>query len=186
MPTLAPYESWLTLEARVARENDPVVRTLVQAVRDHMEHEIRGNLPELMATLTAEPVYHFWNPAGGFELRGRAVVEGFYQNLIASGGNQFQVVVEKIIADHGGVITEGQVKQATTGKALLAAGRTEVGGQPVREDELFMTCAQLVTVWPGDGHGKLVGEDIYFGQDAMATAVRITRADLPDWYRLPG
>jgi hypothetical protein len=61
-----------------------------------------------------------------------------------------------------------------------------VGGQPVREDELFMTCAQLVTVWPSDGHGKLVGEDIYFGQDAMATAVRITRADLPDWYRLPG
>ncbi|MCX5685130.1 MAG: PQQ-binding-like beta-propeller repeat protein, partial [Planctomycetota bacterium] len=56
---------------------------------------------------------------------------------------------------------------------VLAAGRTEGGGQPVREDELFMTCAQLVTVWPSDGHGKLVGEDIYFGQDALATAVRM-------------
>lgn len=186
MPKLEPYNSWLTLEARAQRETDPLVRTLVLAVRDHMEHEIRGNLPELMATLTAEPVYHFWNPAGGFELRGYAAIEGFYRNLIASGGNQFQVVVEKVIADHGGVITEGQVKQAQTGKALLAAGRTEVDGKPVREDELFMTCAQLVTVWPNDGHGKLVGEDIYFGQDALSTAVRISRADLPDWYRLPG
>lgn len=185
MPKLEPYNSWLALEARAAQEPDPVVRGLVLEVRYHMEHEIRGNLPELMATLTREPVYHFWNPNGPFEIRGYAAVEGFYQNLIASGGNQFEVVVRKIIADRGGVITEGQVKQVQTGRALLAAGRKEIGGTPVQEDELFLTCAQLITVWPNDGAGKLVGEDIYFGEDALGTAVRITRADIPSWYRLP-
>jgi hypothetical protein len=184
MSKITPFNSWLPLHERAERETDPRVRTLIRAVRDHMEHEIRGNLPELMNTLTAEPVYHFWNPAGSFVLSGRAAVDGFYQNLIASGGNQFEVVVEKIVADHGSVITEGKVKQVQRGKALLAAGRTEVGGQPVREDELFLTCAQLITVWPGDEGGKLVGEDIYFGEDALSTAVRISAADLPPGYRV--
>ena len=186
MPKLSPFNSWLPLEERARQETDPRVRMLITAVRDHMEHEIRGNLPELMATLTAEPVYHFWNPNGAFELRGRAAVDGFYQNLIASGGNQFEVVVDKIVADHGNVITEGQVKQVTTGKAMLAAGRTEVKGVAIAPDDLYLTRAQLVTVWPGDADGKLVGEDIYFGEDAMSTAVKISREDLPPGYRLVG
>jgi SnoaL-like domain len=153
-------------------------------VRDHMEHEIRGDLPALMATLSAEPVYHFWNPAGSFALEGREAVTSFYTSMIAAGGNQFEVVVEKIVADRANVITEGQVKQVQTGAALLAAGRKEVGGAAVKPDDLFLTCAQLVTVWPGDADGKLVGEDIYFGQDALATAVKIARADLPPYHRL--
>jgi len=184
MPKIEPYASWHALEARAKSEPDPRVRTLLTAVRDHMEHEIRGDLDALMATLTAEPVYHFWSPAGSLKLEGRAAVTGFYTNMIAAGGNQFEVVVEKIVADRGNAITEGKVKQVQTGAALLAAGRKEVGGAPVKPDELFLTCAQLVTVWPGDAAGKLVGEDIYFGEDALATALRITRADLPPYHRL--
>jgi hypothetical protein len=184
MPKIEPHASWLPLDMRARAESDPRVRTLLTAVRDHMEHEIRGQLEPLMATLTAEPVYHFWNPAGSFKLEGRAAVAGFYTNMIAAGGNQFEVVVRKIVADRSNVITEGQVKQVQTGAALIAAGRKEIAGAPVKPDELFLTCAQLVTVWPADADGKLVGEDIYFGEDALATAVRITRADLPPYHRL--
>ena len=184
MPKLDPHRSWLALEARAEREPDVRIRGLLRAVRDHMEHEIKGHLPELMATLTAQPVYHFWNPAGSFKLEGRAAVEGFYTNMIAAGGNEFEVVVEKIVADRGNVITEGQVKQVRSGAELIAAGRKEVAGVPVKPDELFLTRAQLVTVWPGDADGKLVGEDIYFGEDALASAERITRADLPPYHRL--
>ena len=184
MSKIEPHASWLPLEARAKSEPDARVRTLLSAVRDHMEHEIRGDLPALMATLTAEPVYHFWNPAGSFKLEGREAVTGFYTNMIAAGGNQFQVVVAKILADRGSVITEGQVKQVQTGAALIAAGRKRVAGVAVSPDELFLTCAQLITVWPGDAEGKLVGEDIYFGEDALATALRITRADLPAYHRL--
>ena len=184
MPKIEPHASWQPLEARAKTEPDLRVRTLLTAVRDHMEHEIRGDLDALMATLTAEPVYHFWNPAGSFKLEGRAAVEGFYTNMIAAGGNQFEVVVEKIVADRGNVITEGQVKQIRSGAELIAAGRKEVAGQPVKPDDLFLTRAQLVTVWPGDAEGKLVGEDIYFGEDALASAERISRADLPPYHRL--
>ena len=140
---------------------------------------------QIRPTLTPEPVYHFWNPAGSFTLRGREAVTGFYSNMIAGGGNQFEVIVEKIVADRGSVITEGQVKQVQRGKALLAAGRTTAGGAVVAPDELFLTCAQLITVWPGDPDGKLVGEDIYFGEDALATARKISREELPAGFRLP-
>ena len=184
MRRIEPHSSWLTLEVRARAERDPRVRALVTAVRDHMEHEIRGDLAALMATLTAEPIYHFWSPAGSFTLEGRAAVEGFYTDMIAAGGNQFEVAVEKIVADRDNVITEGHVKQVQRGAALIAAGRKEIGGEPVKPDELFLTRAQLITVWPGDPDGKLVGEDIYFGEDALATAVRIAREDLPPYHRL--
>jgi hypothetical protein len=76
------------------------------------------------------------------------------------------------------------VKQVRRGAELIAAGRKEVAGEPVKPDELFLTRAQLVTVWPAAADGKLVGEDIYFGEDALATAEHISRADLPSYHRL--
>ena len=103
----------------------------------------------------------------------------------ASGiGTWMAGALERIDDTVAAVITEGQVKQVQTGAALLAAGRKEIGGAAVMPDGLFLTCAQLITVWPGDAEGKLIGEDIYFGEDALATAVRITRADLPAYHRL--
>ena len=185
MATIEPFRSWLPLDERARAERDPRISTLLTAVRDHMEHEIRGDLARLMETLTAEPVYHLWNTSGAFTLTGRAAVTGFYQNLIALGANQFEVVIDKIVGDHGNVITEGQVKQVQRGEALLGAGRSEVGGRPVKPGDLFLTRAQLITVWPADPDGRLIGEDIYYGENPLARAVPITRADLPEGYRLP-
>ena len=182
MLKINPYQSWLPLDARYQRETDERIRTLVKAVRDHMEYEIKGDVPRLMATLTAQPIYHFWGNAP-FVLAGRAAVEGFYTQMIAAGGNQFEVVVDKIIADRANVVTEGQVKQVVTGKELAAQGRNEINGAAFANDTLFISTAQLVTVWPADADGKLVGEDIYFGDQPMTRLERITATDLPDWYR---
>lgn len=186
MYKINPHHSWLALEARAAAIEHPRHRALVLEVRDHMEHEIKGNLDALMATLTAEPTYHFWGGAQQMVLNGRAAVEGFYQNMIAAGGNQFEVVVEKIVVDDDAVITEGRVKQVSTGSSVLAAGVSQVKGRDVGDTDLFLSNAQLITVWPADPDGKLIGEDIYFGEDAMSTLVPITAADLPPYHRLAG
>jgi limonene-1,2-epoxide hydrolase len=186
MPRIDPFESWRPLEARAWSESDARTRTLVQAVRDHMEHEIRGDLAPLMATLTREPVYHFYGgPYGAapMVLSGRAAVEAFYRQMIAAGGNQFEVVVTRIVADSANVVTEGRVKQVHTGKELIAMGRTEIAGVALARDTLVLTSAPLVTVWPGDADGRLVGEDIYFGGDPFASAELITPDDLPSDYR---
>lgn len=181
MAKLNPYDSWRPLEARLETESSDRVRMLVQAVRDHMEHEIKGELEPLMDTLTAEPIYHFWGR--GLVLEGREAVRAFYANMIGAGGNQFEIVVDHIVADHDRVVTEGQVKQVYTGKEVRAMGTTELLGEPVEDGDLFLTTIQLITVWPGDPDGKLVGEDIYFGSDPFASVEKITADDLPADYR---
>lgn len=181
MPKIDPYRSWLPLEARLDSETSERARALIREVRDHMEHEIKGELQPLMATLTTDPIYHFWGR--GMVLEGREAVQSFYSNMIASGANQFEVVLDNIVADDARVVTEGQVRQVYTGKEVKAMGMTELLGDAIADDDLFMTTVQLITVWPGATDGKLVGEDIYFGGDPFANVEKITAADLPDYYQ---
>lgn len=183
MSKIDPYRSWLPLEARAAAETNPRHKQLLLEVRDHMEHEIKGALEPLMATLTAEPVYHFWGNEPSV-LNGRDAVREFYQGMITMGSQQFEVVVDRIVVDDGAVVTEGQVKQVYKGAALKAMGMDTVGDAPVADDDLFMTTAQLITVWPADAGGKLVGEDIYFGHDPFRKVERIGPDDLPDYYQI--
>lgn len=179
-----PHKSWLALADAAALETDDRARKLILCVRDHMEAEITGQLEPLMATLTDHPVYHFWGNREPMRLEGRDAVAAFYSGMFAAGGQQFEVVVEKVLATPDHVITEGRVKQVYKGATLAAMGITEVGGNAVREDGLWLSDAQLVTLWPADAQGKLIGEDIYFGVDPMKTLTPIAADRLPPYYKL--
>ena len=179
-----PHHSWLPLEERAAAEDDPRRKALVTAVRDHMEYEIKGELDPLMDTLTSNPIYHFWGQAEPSVIEGRDAVRAFYGGMFATGGQQFEVVVDKVVVSDNHVITEGQVKQVHKGASLTAMGIGEVDGEPVSDDDLFVATAQLVTLWPGDEHDKLIGEDIYFGSNALSEMRRITRDELPPYYKI--
>ena len=82
--------------------------------------------------------------------------------MFATGGEQFEVVVERIIVDDVGVITEGQVKQVYTSESLRNMGLTSESIGGLEDHNLWLSNTQLVTVWPADPEAKLVGEDIYF------------------------
>ena len=180
-----PHASWLPLAARASETSNPRHRTLLEEVAAHMEAEIKAQLDPLMETLTAQPVYHFWRVGGAnMVLEGYDAVRGFYANMFENNGQQFEVVVERILVDDGGVITEGQVKQVYQRDALVAMGVTEIGTTPTTDHELWLSNAQLITVWPGDADAKLVGEDIYFGEDPMTTLAPITQEEIPDYYIL--
>ncbi len=183
MNAIEPHDSWLALEARAGSTDNGLHRQLLTEVRNHMEFEIKGDLEPLMGTLIAEPIYHFWRDEP-FTLEGAAAVREFYENMIASKANQFQVVTDRIFVDDGGVITEGQVKQVYRGAMVTAMGVSELDGAPVLEEDLILTSTQLLTVWPAGEGAKLVGEDIYFGHNPFLNAQRITAADLPDYYQL--
>ena len=185
MPLIEPHSSWLSLEARAASETNLRYKALLTQVRDHMEYEIKGELEPLMATLTAEPIYHFWGNAPNV-IEGFQAVEAFYTGMIATGTQQFEVVVERIMVDDNTVITEGRVKQVYQGGGLLRMGLTSANDVELAEAGLYLTDTQLITVWPADPDGKLIGEDIYFGQDPFTTLTAIDQADLPDYYRLGG
>ncbi|MFK7914532.1 MAG: nuclear transport factor 2 family protein [Pseudomonadales bacterium] len=184
MYEIEPHASWLPLAQAAQAETDPRRRTLLQAVCDHMEAEITGNMDALMATLTSEPIYHFWGRGEPMVLEGRDTIRGFYSQMMSAGGEQFEVVVQRIVAGNDQVVTEGQVKQVYTAEAVRAGGVTEVNGVAVADGSLWLSNAQLVTVWPADADGKLIGEDIYFGEDPLATLTPIAREALPPYYRL--
>ena len=188
MSLIDPHASWAALSERAATygdsDSEQAIKRLILEVRDHMECEIKGDVPGLMATLTSDPVYHFWGNGEPVLLEGRAAVESFYTDMMTRGGNQFQVVIDNIIASASHVVTEGQVRSVYTTAALLSQGMTDINGVATTTSELWMSNAQLVTVWPNDGHGKLVGEDIYFGESPMTTLRPIGTADLPSYFRL--
>jgi len=188
MSSIDPYASWAALETAAAAygpdAQDQAIAALVREVRDHMACEIQGDVDGLMATLTTEPVYHFWGNGDPVVLSGRVAVEGFYRDMMARGGNQFEVVIDNVIATPAHVVTEGQVKQVYQASILAEQGVTQAAGKAIGDSELWLSNAQLITVWPNDGQGKLVGEDIYFGQSPLTTLVPITAGDLPDYYKL--
>ena len=180
-----PHNSWLKLRAKSESCENPKHKALLNEVANHMEAEIKGQIEPLMATLTEQPMYHFWRVGGqNMILNGYEEVAGFYNNMFTMGGQQFEVVCDRIFVDDQGVITEGQVKQVNKATALSAMGITEINGVDINTHELWLSCAQLITVWPAAPGNKLVGEDIYFGEDPMATLVPVAREMIPDYYQL--
>jgi limonene-1,2-epoxide hydrolase len=136
--------------------------------------EIQGRFDELMETLTAEPQYHLWGFGEENGPKGRQAVAAFYRNMIASGGNRFQLDIRRIVVDEDSVVTEGAMIQRVSGAVVAASGVKEVEGEAVDASAEYLTEWQILTVWPSDGKGKLLGEDVYTGSPPMARLRRLT------------
>ena len=158
-----PEQTWSALERRLETETDPRRRHLLEQVRDHVRAEIGGEIDPLMATLTGEPEYHFRGIGFDMGPKGRENVRPFYKDMIAGGGNRFHFDVQRIVVDHDTVVTEGKMRTVVDGAGLIATGVSEVDGEPVIDDGRYISESLILTVWPADADGKLIGEDIWFG-----------------------
>ena len=163
-----PDASWGALERRMESEKDPRRRQLLQQVRDHMQTEISGQLEPLMETLIDEPQYHFRGLGFDMGPKGQEKVYAFYRDMIAGGGNRFQFDIRRIVVDEDSVVTEGYMRSVTTGADLIASGSEEVNGEAVDPSARYLGESRILTVWPADEDGRLVGEDIWFGSPPNA------------------
>ena len=154
-------------------ETDPRRRQLLEQVRDHMRAEIRGELGPLLATLIDDPRYHLWGLGAEMGPKGRVAVETFYKDMIASGGNHFEFAIERIVVDADSVVTEGVFRSAVPGSLLAASGVAEVEGKPVDAEAEYLSENRILTVWPAEADGRLVGEDIYFGSPPFSALSRL-------------
>ena len=168
-----PERSWRVLEARLKEERDPQRRLLLERVRDHVRTEIQGDFEGLMETLVDEPQYHFFGMGPDAGPKGRAAVEAFYKQMLASGGNRFEFEMYRVVVDASAVITEGQLRQVMPGSALLAAQIEAVQGAAVDPDASYLSEMQILTVWPAGPDGRLIGEDIYFGSPPLSKLRRL-------------
>jgi hypothetical protein len=172
-PTFDPDQSWGALERRMETETDPRRKLLLTQVRDHMKTEITGQLDGLMKTLIEEPEYHFRGLGFDMGPKGRSNVYTFYKDMIAGGGHRFQFDMQRIVVDENTVVTEGFMRSLTKGEDLIASGINEVQDEPVEPSAQYVSENLILTVWPADEDGQLVGEDIWFGSTPNQNLTRL-------------
>ena len=171
-PPIDSERGWKAMDKFIAAETNAEHKALLETVQEHMRTEIRGQHEALMATLVDEPEYHMWGGPMDGGPKGRKAVSDFYQAMFDANGNNFEFEVRKVIVDDNGVVTEGVLRTAMAGSAVLAGGVEEVEGESVDADGTYVNEGQLLTVWPAGEGGKLVGEDIYFGTAGLGKLVR--------------
>lgn len=159
--------TWSLLARRVVEEPDPRRRANLAVVARHVEAEVRGDLPALMSTLVAEPVYRIWGASASAGPCGHREVVAHYEAMLPSGKNRLEFEVTRVVADDRSVVTEGTFRHAYRGSTLAArAGSADV--EPAR---WYLVEYRCLVVWPISADGLIEGEDIYAGE-----APRIVRS----------
>jgi hypothetical protein len=159
MTVIDKARTWKLVEERLAVEKDPHKHRLLEIVLEHMLAEAVPDLARLMGTLGEHPDYHLWGPDGDHGPKGRAAVEKFYTDFVASGANHLELDVDRLIVDNHAVITEGTMTMLYPGRLLTTMNI------PVDDvDAYYLYRDRMLVVWPFDESGTLIGEDSYTGQ----------------------
>ena len=175
MARIDPTKTWRLVEERLAREEDPRRRRLLENVLAHMKAEAAGDIDGLMATLAPDPQYHQWGatPADNGP-KGRAAVEQFYKDFVASGATNLEFDVERLVVDDDCIVTEGMMRIAYPGRTLQAMGRDV--DDPAA---YYLYEARMAVFWPYDTEGRLLAEDAYTATDGFANMRKLAPDELP-------
>jgi hypothetical protein len=175
MARLDPTKTWQKVEERLGRETDPRKRLLLENVLAHMRAESAGDIDGLMATLAPDPRYHQWGATpADHGPKGRAAVEQFYRDFVASGATNLEYDVERLVVDDDCIVTEGMMRIVYPGATLQAMGR-EVD----EPDAYYLYEARMAVFWPYDADGMLLAEDAYTATDGFANLRVLERDELP-------
>lgn len=166
----AASRSWRLLVQRIDTELDARRRANLEIVARHVVEEVRGDIPALLATLVAEPVYRIWGASSSSGPKGHAEVEAHYEAMVASGKNRLEYELSLVLVDEHTVVTEGVFRHAYSGATL--AGRYGAAGTAL--DAWYLVEYQALVVWPISANGLIEGEEIYAGEPP-----RIVRALAP-------
>jgi hypothetical protein len=170
-----PTKTWRVVEQRLAREDNPRRRQLLDNVLAHMKAEADGDVDGLMATLAPDPRYHQWGATpADLGPKGRDAVEEFYRSFVASGAGNLEYDVERLVVDDDCIVTEGTMRIAYPGRTLQAMGRTV--DDP---DAYYLYEARMAVVWPYDAEGRLLAEDSYTATDGFADMRKLAPDELP-------
>ncbi len=176
MTRIDTTKTWRTVEERLARERDPRCRALLENVLAHMKAEAAGDIDGLMATLAPDPRYHQWGAtAADNGPKGRAAVEQFYRDFVASGATNLEYDIERLVVDDDCVVTEGIMRIVYPGRTLVAMGRDV--DEP---NAYYLYEARMAVFWPYDADGLLLAEDAYTATDGFTNLRKLSDDELPE------
>jgi hypothetical protein len=176
MTRMDPTKTWRKVEDRLERETDPRRRQLLENVLTHMKAEAAGDLAGLMSTLAPDPQYHQWGATpADHGPKGRAAVEQFYRDFVASGATNLEYDVERLVVDDDCIATEGVMRIAYPGHVVAAMGKDV--DDP---DAYYLYEARMCVLWPYDADGLLLAEDAYTATDGFADLRKLASEELPE------
>jgi hypothetical protein len=166
---LDPNLTWKLVEQRFEEETNPTRKRNLGLVLEHMRAEARADIEGVVATLTQKPSYRTYgtpeddglmNPQGS-----KDAVRAFYNaTIVQTGAHRLEFACDRVIADEGGVFTEGVMRMAYPAQTLAAMGIEvdDPNGYYVHESRMGI-------VWPIDeAEERLTGEEVYSVGDGFA------------------
>ena len=177
MPLLDQSLIWESLERRLARTANPRHRAMLECVIKHGRAEAEGDFAAVLATLDANPAYHFWSEGRDVGPKGMTAVVEFYKVLLGTGCSYLESPKDRVVVDDDNVVTEMRVRQILPGRAARA------NGYEIDDEEAFYLISfRAVILWPFSQAGKLIGEDSYVSRN-MADIRKLSDGEVPDKLR---
>lgn len=155
-------QTWSLLADRIAAEPSPRVKANLAMVARHVEEEVRGDVPALMATLARQPTYSFWGATDSAGPEGYEAVKAHYESLVAIGKNRLEFELTRTVADDETVVTEGFFRHAYTGQMLM--DRASANTLTLDPTSWYLVEYKAIVVWRMTPDGLIDGEDIYAGE----------------------
>jgi hypothetical protein len=121
--------TWQQLQELLERTTSPRQRRMLQTVIAHAKAEAAGDVDGLMATLNADPRYHFWSGGQDWGPKGHAAVRGFHENFVAGREGFFESRKSRIVVDDDAVVTECELRQLVPGAVAARARLPDTGSR---------------------------------------------------------
>ena len=167
--------TWRELETRLAKTTNPRHRVMIENVIEHGKAECAFSVDRLMATLSDEPEYHFWNAGNDWGPKGRAAIQAYYEGFVASGAAFFESYKPRIVVDDDNIVTENVLRQLIPGSVALQRGLDVPD-----PDGHYVVTARIVNFWKFNGAGQLDCEDAY--ASAGTSFEQVPDDELPEAY----
>lgn len=175
---LEPSRTYTDFDPYIAAAGTERERRMLTIVQAHARAEVERSLDGLMATLVAEPEYHFWVQGKDMGPKGQAAVRAYYTDFVMSGGAVLESGVERLVIGADSIVQEGYIRN------LVPVGVARRRGYAIPDgvDHVLLTYRNLV-VWPFDDAEEclLFGEDAYTPLDLDAWEA-VAESDLPQHY----
>ena len=177
---LNPNLTWQRVQQRFQAESDPIRKRNLGLVLAHMKAEAQMDIEGVVATLTEKPRYRTYstpedntvmNPTGS-----KDAVRAFYDaTIVQTGAHRLEFDCDRVIADDGGVFTEGVMRMAYPATTLAAMG-IEVDDP----NGYYVHQSRMGIVWPVDAREeRLTGEEVYSVGDGFE-GIADRKIDLED------
>jgi hypothetical protein len=159
-------QTWRRLEARIAIEDNPRRRRILELVLAHVQSEAKRDLDGVLATLVDRPVYRMFNRPDP-ELNppsDRESIIKFYDKLVfGPGAYRIEFDMENILVGDDACLTEGPSYWAVPGVTL-----SEWGVEGAQTDAWYVTATRGAVIWPySPEEDRLVGELVYEANDGL-------------------